>query len=127
MKLRCTHNSIRIRIRKSELEQLAKHAQLSEEVLFPDGNLLRYILAFRQGEEQFNARFTSGEVYIQLPAQTAISWTQNDTVGIETQLELANGQSLQLLIEKDFPCKDRVDEDKTDFFGKLASQEDGLC
>ena len=40
MKLRCTHNSIRIRLRKSELEQLDQGLALEETIGFPNGHSL---------------------------------------------------------------------------------------
>jgi hypothetical protein len=39
----------------------------------------------------------------------------------------SHAAGVHVLVEKDFPCKDRPDEDKKDFFEELADQQAPLC
>jgi hypothetical protein len=48
---------------------------------------------------------------------------QTDQIGIEQ----TTTHGLYILIEKDFPCKDRADEDKSDLFGELAEHVPDVC
>ena len=54
------------------------------------------------------------EVFI--PAGQANAWGTTDQVGIAEDISLGNLGSLALLIEKDFACLDRSDEDNEDTF-----------
>ena len=57
----------------------------------------------------------------------AQKWMSTDQVGIELENELDNGEHLHILIEKDFPCKDRTDEDKSDTFFEIADEQTDAC
>ncbi len=47
-----------------------------------------------------------------------------DEVGIYGFLKLDNNKSTEIIIEKDFPCKDRPEEDKRDTFQELADKNE---
>jgi hypothetical protein len=51
-----------------------------------------------------------------MPADQAIAWGVTDQVGIAENISLGNFGSLGLLIEKDFACLDRSEEDNEDTF-----------
>ena len=51
-----------------------------------------------------------------IPADQANAWGVTDQVGIAEDISLGNLGSLALLIEKDFACLDRSDEDNQDTF-----------
>jgi hypothetical protein len=51
-----------------------------------------------------------------MPADQAIAWGVTDQVGIAENISLGNFGSLGLLIEKDFACLDRSEEDNEDAF-----------
>ncbi|MGA2851774.1 MAG: hypothetical protein ABSE46_22450 [Terracidiphilus sp.] len=53
---------------------------------------------------------------ILIPADHANAWGTTDQVGIAEDISLGNLGSLALLIEKDFACLDRSDEDNQDTF-----------
>ena len=48
-------------------------------------------------------------------------------VGFEVFIPLNGTGKLHLLIEKDFPCKDRPEEDQSDFFQDLADKSPVVC
>ncbi len=127
MKLRCTKNSIRIRIRKSELDQFAKTSTIQESIAFGKQVTFRFELKKDAAQQQVTATFEDKLLCIALPTQTAEHWINTNEVGIEVNHPLDNGEYLHLLIEKDFPCTDREEEDKSDTFWELAGEKPDVC
>ncbi len=123
MKLRCTENSIRLRLRKSDVDQLAREKKVSIQIGFPAGSFLTYELSIGATSKLY-ALFESGLISIQLPEQVAHQWISTDEVSISDELRLPNGAVLYILIEKDFPCKSRPDEDKADTFQELVPEDE---
>jgi hypothetical protein len=60
--------------------------------------------------------YAANKVKILIPAEQANVWGATDQVGIAEDISLGNLWSLALLIEKDFACLDRSDEDNEDTF-----------
>lgn len=123
MKLRCTPNSIRIRIRKNGIEELAAHGKVIESVLFPNGQKLIYGLEIQEDQSQLHAHFQDGTLQIHLPSAMADRWIQSDEVGLEREQPLPDGQNLRLLIEKDFPCQHQEPTENADTFQELAKKK----
>lgn len=123
MKLRITHNSIRIRVRKSELSLLQSDNRMAESIEFPSGVIFKFVLVVDNSIESVEASFEENTLQLSIPKQEAEQWINTNEVGIETNIDLANGKKLHILIEKDFPCIDRPNEDKSDTFWELASEE----
>lgn len=120
MKIRCEQNSIRLRLRKSELVQLRAEQWLKSELHFPNGTVFAWELLLNEELADITADFSDGKLAIRIPASTAQNWMDTEQVGMECFLPLGDGHALHVLVEKDFPCKDRPEEDKTDFFNELA-------
>lgn len=128
MKMRCVQNSIRLRLRKSEIEALGKGATIIEEVGFPgETSSLGFSLKMADKTSDIQATYVDHQIQITIPQTQASNWINSNQVGIETFLSLQNAQQLQVLIEKDFPCKDRESEDKSDLFGDLAEEKVKAC
>lgn len=130
MKLRCTHNSLRIRVRKSDLETLQKNKIVSESVQFAPQEKLLFSLQINEQVSKIEAHFQHNHIVVTLPVDVAQQWINSSQVGIETQQPLEQPEaSLHLLIEKDFPCNDRENEDKSDTFWELAkdAENPNIC
>lgn len=126
MKLRCTDNSIRLRLRKSDLQQLAQNGSVAGSIQFP--NSIKFVFELTIGETSNpTARMDATTLQVILPKTQAETWINTNQVGIEYFENHSTDQQLHLLIEKDFPCKDRDDEDKTDTFQELVSDEGKAC
>jgi hypothetical protein len=123
MKLRCITNSIRLRLRKSELDALMHTGRVTEMIGFPDGSTFAFAL-LQEEREDLSVQWEGGHLRIILPRIQARQWAATDQVGIEAFVPLPGDEQLHLLIEKDFPCKDRPDEDKADTFQELAEKEE---
>ena len=127
MKLRCTENSIRIRIRKSELDQLAQTKRVEEKVRFGSQVVLTFALSINETMQQVVATLLDNNLVVSLPKSAANEWINSNQVGIEVNKETGDDQNLHILIEKDFPCLDRENEDKSDTFWELASDTPDAC
>lgn len=120
MKLRCTKNSIRLRLRKSEVKKLEEEGRIREGVQFDLQNAFSFELCIAEIVD-LQASFEKGNICVQIPGKMARHWMHTETVGLEASQAVKGGQ-LHILIEKDFPCKDRPDEDKSDTFQELAQE-----
>ena len=121
MKLRTTHNSIRIRVRKSELDRLQKEGIVEESIAFPGAVIFKFAIAVEDIEKDLFATLKDNYLKLIIAKATAKQWIITNKVGIETSIKLPKGEALHLLVEKDFPCLDRENEDKSDTFWELAS------
>lgn len=127
MKLRCTTNSIRIRIRKSELAQLKQDKRVEEKIHFANHIVLTFALLIDESVQQVGATFLQHNLEVHLPKAEAQQWIDSNQVGIEVNHPISETQQLHILIEKDFPCLDRAEEDKSDTFWELAPEEPDAC
>lgn len=127
MKIRCEQNSIRLRLRRSELVQLRAEKWLGTAVHFPDGKTFGWELMLDDTLKDMTATLHAGRVSITVPARTAAQWMDSGEIGMECFLPLGGGSALHILVEKDFPCKDRPGEDKSDFFTELSEEAPVKC
>lgn len=119
MKLRCTTNSIRIRVRKSDLEMLKATGRVEEGVGV--GNF-RFRLEIWPGAKTMRAAFMDGLVSVYLPEGQAAEWMDSDQVGMEALWTSDTGAAVQLLVEKDFPCVHTPEEDLDNTFVELSDK-----
>lgn len=106
MKIRIEGNSIRLRLRKSEVTQLAEQGQVGEATQLPEG-LFRYQLRLQPGLENLSAHLGPEGIWVSLPESWGKAWPEESRVGFEAVLTIEGGQELHLLVEKDFVCLDR--------------------
>ena len=121
MKLRFENNSVRFRIRKSELEKLKQHGFVKDEVVFPN-NVLTYELRITDVPE-VTPELSNNQVIMHIPIIKANQWIDSDEVGIYRLIDIDSDEALDIIIEKDFPCKDRPEEDKSDTFTELVEKD----
>jgi len=119
MKLRFEKNSVRYRIKKSELHQLRKEGFVSDSVAFP-GAELTYELRIAD-VATITPEIVNNTITIYIPSAIAHQWIDTDEVGIYSSTATED-KTLEIIIEKDFPCKDRPGEDKSDTFTELAGK-----
>ena len=127
MKIRCEQNSVRFRLRKSELVQLKAEQWLKTALHLPNGQVFSWELSLQQGQDPA-VNFLDGSLRLALPQAEALHWMDaEEMVGLEYFQPLGEGQALHILVEKDFPCKGRTDEDSSDFFVELAEDARIKC
>lgn len=127
MKLRLEKNSIRYRLGKADLARLKQNGFVEEIVTFPAAILKYELRVVRQDE--LSAAIANNSVIINIPRDMANTFFNPDEVGIYRSLAVKNAKTLDIIIEKDFPCKDRPGEDRSDKFSELAEKEetDEVC
>ena len=123
MKLRLEGNSIRLRVRKSDLANLLKNGTIMETLTFPNQLVFNYQLNADKNATEITALLSNAGIFITLPFSQTQLWIQSNEVGIEATLS----SGLFILIEKDFPCKDRPWEDTADTFFELTDNDSTKC
>lgn len=124
MKLRCTSNSIRIRVRKSDLELLAAQGRVVEKILFPAGTSLEYSIGWQNRSAGLEATFHDHHIEIGIPEGAGRQWMDSEELGLENTLPLEGGGELFVVVEKDFPCKHTGEADLNDTYHELAADRD---
>ena len=116
MKLRIRGNSVRLRLSRSEVEAFERDGRVEDSARFGPGAKLSYALE-RSGGGAVSARLEGVGVVVSIPGEMAASWCGSDQVGIEAEHPCGEGESLKILVEKDFTClKTRSGEDESDAF-----------
>jgi hypothetical protein len=119
MKLRCTENSLRLRVRKSDLEVLKTAGRVAQAVTFAPYQVLTFVLQ-SSSTTAIQAQFENGTITVLLPSQETAAWIDNQQVGLEQFQLLPDGQKLHILIEKDFPCQHVSETNFDDTFHELV-------
>ena len=118
VKLRLQFNSVRFRLKRGEVEQLARTGRVEEKILIGSGDdeTFDYVLESTAAVSSPIATVTARSIVVQVPSKEVIKWASTDQVGIEGRQPVDNETSLQILIEKDFACIDGNDEENADTF-----------
>lgn len=124
MKLRIRGDSLRLRLKRGEVDQIAAGSSIVEETHFPD-SVLTYRLDVSENHE-ISASFDRGSLVISLPKSKVSDWADSDEVSLSAEQKLTGAGSLTLLIEKDFSCLEpghhRDGEDDEDTFPHPSTQ-----
>lgn len=102
MKLRILDDSIRLRLDRSEVAQIARGEAVARQTRFPGGTALGYRLETVSGDAE--AAFGGDTVVLRLPIEAVRAWAADDgSISLREALPLEGG-TLALLVEKDFEC-----------------------
>ena len=115
MKIRIKGNTIRLRLSKTDLHTLAQNNTVTEKTSFGINELV-YELKPVHTSDALSASFENNKISILIPAQFSTSWNKNEIVNIDAKQNIGNGETLYILVEKDFQCLDKTTEDQTDYF-----------
>ena len=125
MKLRIRGNSVRLRLKRGEVDQIAAGTSLVDETHFP-GAVLTCRLEASDGRS-ISASFDNGNLVVSLPKTKISQWAGTDEVSLFDEQKLSGGNSLSLLIEKDFSCLEpghhRDCDDDADTFPHPSAEE----
>jgi hypothetical protein len=118
MKLRIKGNSLRLRVSRSELEQFLAGHRVEETIHFAPASQakLTYALESTLQASAVRVRYRPQEVAVVLSEEQAHAWGKESEVGVYTAVDVGPAGSLEVIIEKDFACLDRSDEDNNDTF-----------
>jgi hypothetical protein len=118
VKLRLQFNSIRFRLKRREVDQLARTGRVEEQIRIGRGEDERfdYVLESTSAVSSPRATVTARGVVVQVPSVEVMKWASTDQVGIEGRQPVDSETSLRILVEKDFACVDGTDQDNADTF-----------
>ncbi len=123
MKIRILGNSLRLRLSIPDIEELSTDGIVSEEINFGITQL-KYSLRYSESE-QIEASFLDNQILITIPETTGRKWVSGNQVGLSADQPLPGGDTLHLLIEKDFAClKPRPGEDENELFPNPEASND---
>lgn len=110
MKLRIQGNSIRLRLNRIDMDDFAHQGKVSASVRFGGASMLTYTLERAGAAAAVRTSFTGSELRVQVPEAIAQAWSVADQVGFNASQDLGNGESLEIVVEKDFQCLHKGDE-----------------
>ena len=129
MKLRIRENTIRLRLKRGEVDQIASGQSIVEETHFPE-SVFTYRLE-ANGTDKVSASFEGGNLAIRMPIGEVRQWAQSDQVSIIAEQPAGDSGTLSLLIEKDFMCLSpghhRPDEDDVDTYAHPEAETGNGC
>jgi hypothetical protein len=118
MKLRIKGNSLRLRVSRSELARFLDGERVEETIHFtqaPEARLT-YSLESAVQLEPIGVQYGSRIVKVILSEDQAHVWRAESEVGVYSALDIGAAGSLEVMVEKDFACLDRSDEENSDTF-----------
>jgi len=116
MKLRIRGNSLRLRVTRSELTQIAEQGTADDSIQFAPGTEWRYGIEVKPGGE-VAVQFAANSLRVILPKARVAHWLDDSEVAIEAERSIGDGQTLRILVEKDYTClAPRTGEDDSDLF-----------
>ena len=110
MKLRIRGNSIRLRLLRGEVAEFASTGIVREIINFGASNLT-YILQTADDANDLSAKFVDNKIIVSVLPETAQNWTETDLIGLTGEQKNADGGILKITVEKDFVCRDRLDDE----------------
>jgi hypothetical protein len=118
MKLRIKDNTLRLRVSRSDLAKLLASGRIDATIHFALAQEAHWTYALEHRAEAVAAslEYRPTEVVIVLPSVQTQAWAESDQIGIYETFALGHGESLELLVEKDFACLDLSDADNDDTF-----------
>lgn len=118
MKLRLQSNSVRFRLKRAEVADLAKTGRVEEKIIMgPDSDdVFSYVLEASASIPALQATLGKHGILVQVPAEMVSKWASGNDVGIEATLPASSDKQLQVLIEKDFACLNGPAEQNIDTF-----------
>jgi hypothetical protein len=119
MKLRIKGNSIRVRLSRTEVDDLVAGSIQQDSTSFGNARFGYRVAPVNEGESLF-AGYEDNTITLYVPATLLKDWSDNSMVGFEASMPLEDSGHLHLLLEKDFKCLDETMEDQSDFFDNPA-------
>jgi hypothetical protein len=122
MKIRIQGNSIRFRLKQFEVETLVDKKIVKEVICFGEveKDQLQFILQVANGD--FSLEQHSTIIQLNIPENIAAEWASTELVGFEQNIRTAKGKEINILVEKDFKCLTRSDEEEVDSYPNPMKQ-----
>ena len=114
MKLRTQGDSVRLRLTRAEVQQLAEAGGVEAETHVAPGSSL--VVRLRAADRaDLGAALDGAALTVLVPSDWVEGWPDDERVGFEGTQDAGDGRRLALLVEKDFDCLHKR-PDETDLF-----------
>ena len=101
MKLRIHRNSLRLRLNRSDVEQLQKAGICADVLRFGPDSQLTYTVETSAHVKTLDAQYRQNCIRVLVPLDVVEQWVDSDQVSLS---QSASESGPSLLIEKDFQC-----------------------
>lgn len=128
MKLRILNNSIRLRLTRTEVDTLQEEGLVKAHTDFPGDRDFHYVVEASPAVVKAGAFFSDRIMTVRLPDTTVRNWATTDEVSISASQLLDGGETLSILVEKDFHClAPRDGEDESDMYPHPQAGDGESC
>ncbi len=111
---------------RGEVDALRKDGLVAAQTGFPGGRTFSYVVESSPASVKPAAFFSDNVVTVRIPETTVLAWATSEQVSIEGEQVLDDGETLSLLVEKDFVClAPREGEDESDMYPHPDADEGG--
>lgn len=102
---------------RGEVDTLKADGLVSARTAFPGGRTLSYAIESSPANVTLEAYFSDNALTVRIPETNVLAWAISEQVSISGEQLLDDGQSLHVLVEKDFAClAPREGEDESDMY-----------
>ncbi len=102
---------------KTEVELAAREGFVVGRTGFAGGHAFEYILESSSAVRIPDASMSDAALTVRIPATELIEWAGSERVSMSSVQVLENGDTLKILVEKDFAClSPREGEEESDMF-----------
>ncbi|HTN46142.1 MAG TPA: hypothetical protein VL098_07305 [Flavipsychrobacter sp.] len=115
MKIRIKGNSVRLRLTKTDVRSLGTAGVVSDKTSFGTA-VFTYQLQLSSNQNDMNASFENGTVTVFIPESMVNTLVHTERIGFDTRQDIGHGETLFILVEKDFQCLDHTIEDQSDMY-----------
>ncbi len=102
MKVRIRGNSIRLRLKRAEVDRIASGQSIEERTQFTGSVLISRLEVSTHTE--FSASFDGDTIVVRVPETAIPRWAGGDEVSLYDEQSAPQSGHLTILIEKDFSC-----------------------
>ena len=128
MKIRIYKGSLRLRLSRTDVDQLQETGICAESLQFGSGSQLTYTLEISSQVIVMEAQYRQDLIRVLLPLEIGRQWAGSDQISLS--FDPVDGGGPSLLIEKDFRClhseERRPSDDADSFPNPLADDQDSV-
>ena len=115
MTIRIKGHSLRYRLTQPEVERFVKTGHVEQQINFGGASL--YYAILMTDADWLSVSFLDNRITLFFPAALVDEWIHTDRAGFDHRVPLGTtGETLYLLVEKDYTCLDKAAEDQSDHF-----------
>lgn len=119
MKIRMKENSVRLRVGRTELARFLEDGRIEETVRFapePEASFTYALELSAPGIRAAAVRNAPRHLAVAVTPEQVRLWRKDDEVGIYSRVDIGEGRTLEIIVEKDFACLDASDSENADTF-----------